>query len=129
MPHAHPNTNRRTQVSSIPHVPKPAGHGRGGKLAMMIGVTLSMLVIVGLYVASFRYNTTFQEAKRIPQRWSVLSQRFGEDLKPLKEQFSQFGMLKQTLTGALDAKASQAAAFQIMKEKIETATGTPPAGN
>jgi hypothetical protein len=128
MPHAHENRSRRTQVSSVPHIPPPAGRGHGGKLAMVLGVALSMLVIVGLYAASFRYNTTFQEAKNIPQRWSVLNQEFSKEIEPLKMQFDELGGLKETLTSALDARASQAEALKIMKDKLRTATGTPPTG-
>jgi hypothetical protein len=130
MPHAHQNKNHRTQVSSVPHVPPPVGRGHGSKLTMVLGVSLSMVVIVGLYAASFRYNATFQEAKYIPQRWSVLNQEFSKELEPIKEQISRFDGVKRTLSGAIEAQTSQAEALRILKSRIESsATATPPSGN
>ena len=125
MPYAHPHQSRRVQVSSVGRLPAPKKRGPGSTLALGFGVGLSMLVIVGLYAASFRYNATFQEAAENGPRWGVLDEHLTADLDPIKRQLFQFGSLKKDLAGVIEAKTAQAAALDLLKKKLETATGTP----
>lgn len=117
---------KRTGVSHVEDVPPPR-HGHEHKRAAMIaGVTLSMVVIIGLYAASFRFRDA-AGLSSVP-RWSVLTENVARDAEPF---LADFAALRDSVNAIFEARTARAAALGILKEKLAaSASGTeetPPA--
>ncbi len=117
---------RRIGVSSIRHAPADPRERHRRKVIQAVGVGLTMLVIVGLYVASFGRQELFQEAREAP-RWGILSADVFRNVQPVAEQLQGIDRIKQSLASLIQARQAQMSAVQILKAKIESsATATKP---
>lgn len=123
MPHADHNP-RRVGSSAVPHVPPPR-HGREQKrLILALCVGLTMLVIGGLYAATFRYGALFAPRAEAAPTWSALSEEFFIGVRPVVD---QLGTVRESLTKAILAARVRRESFRLMQEKIaaRSATATP----
>lgn len=124
MAHA-PHNVRRLQRSAVPHAPLPR-HSRLRQqvlLGALVGGT--MVLIVGLYAASFRYQGVFDDAAKSAPRWTMLDDSLIEKAKPVQVQFEK---LKSSVLAVSNAAKTRSLAAEALKKKLEAraaATGTP----
>ena len=85
---------------------------------------VAMLVIVGLYAASFRQNVLFREARDATPRWSAIESGIITGAAPYEDQLNGLSAIKNAVVGMVNAKTLQAKSIEIMKEKIQSATST-----
>jgi len=114
----------RTHHSVIEDVPPPKYGHHHKKGAMMFGVVFSMVIIAGLYAASYQYTDLLGANGKDAPRWSAVQEEFLEQSKPLTDEFIS---LKDTLTGFLSARKVKAASITILKDRIESASSTESA--
>lgn len=117
------HTSRRIRRSAVPHAPLDT-HSKIRKdlmLGALVGV--SMLIITGLYAATFRYQKIFSQSAQLAPRWSALQEGIIERGRPVQTQFEN---LKSAVVAVVNARKSQDAAAEILKKKLEArGTGQP----
>lgn len=111
----------RTHHSVLEDVPPPKYSHHHKKGAMVFGVAFSMIIIAGLYAASFRYADLTKTAKGDTPRWAAIQEEFLSEANPLTDDFFS---LKDTLSGVLNAQKVKAASIDILRERIESGTST-----
>lgn len=114
----------RTQHSVIEDAPPPKYDHHHKRGVMVFGVVFSMVIIAGLYAASYRYSNVLGLDGKDAPRWSTLKDEFLEESKPLTEEFLS---LKDTVTGILTAQKVKASSIEILKGKIESSSSTEAA--
>ena len=123
MPHA-THKARRVRVSAVDTVP-PAPLTRGKKeLIMAVGVGLTMVAVVGLYAASFRFRPIrFDDIAADFPRWTALSEEFAFQTRPIHAGLDD---VKEKMKGVVVASQARADGIRIMKEKLasRSASGT-----
>lgn len=90
-------------------------------------VGATMLVIVGLYAASFRYQRFSDGTSDELPRWSALTGGLADRAAPLKDEFED---VKAKILLVANAHETQAAATENLKKKLEAlnaASSTPSA--
>lgn len=121
MPHA-THRARRIRTSEAMHVPvKPAADRLGKQLQLGIAVGLTMVVIVSLYAASFRYQGPVRELQSDAPRWSFLDPDLFARTEPVRDELSE---MKATLVKFANSSRTQAQAAAILKKKLETRAGS-----
>jgi hypothetical protein len=92
------------------------------RMLVSVGVGASTLVLVVIYVISFRYQIARVRATpdNLP-RWGQLQQVFSGAMAP---QAAAIANMKAKIQAAVSAQAVQAESIAIMKQKIESATAT-----
>ena len=125
MPHA-THKARRILTSDVPHAPVKRRRSRFEQQALLtVSVGFTMLIIVGLYAASFKAQDTLRLSDVDQPRWSVIDDDLLERFAPVKDNLAN---VKQTLGRMAGAGTTQARAAAILKAKIEAraaASGTP----
>ena len=84
-----------------------------------------MLIIVGLYVASFRAQDPFGRIAQEAPRWTLLDEDLLDRARPVADELSN---VKQSMARLISAGKTQAEAAAILKAKIEArnaASSTP----
>lgn len=91
-----------------------------------------MVIILGLYAASFQFRELVPRDSNDLSRWGVIQDEFMSDSKSVLEGFDE---IKGTITGVLNANKVRAKSIDKLKEKLvdsasgtestETATSTP----
>jgi hypothetical protein len=109
----------RTSLARPPLDPREAFR-KDLLLGTLVGV--SMLLITGLYAATFRYQKIFTEPKQDAPRWSALQNGFIERTQPVQMQFER---LRNAAESVVSAKKSEAAATIVMKKKLEARATDP----
>lgn len=127
MPHAM-HKARRILTSDVPHAPVKRRRSRFEQQVLLtLSVGFTMLIIVSLYVASFRTrNEMLHEGVEHP-RWSLLDEDLLRRAAPVKEELMH---VKQTLLRLASAGTTQAQAAAILKAKVQaraagSASATP----
>ena len=113
MTHA-PHNARRIQRSSVPHARLHAPAGKDLLLGALVGGT--MLIITGLYAATFRYQKAFQQPTADFPRWMALADGVVEKAKPIQ---TQVDLLKGAVSALVSAKKTQSQTALVLKQKIE----------
>lgn len=123
MPHA-THKARRIQHSAPAHVPVVRRSPMRQELMLGGAVGFCVLVIGGLYAASFRYQSAFQAPPDSFPRWTILADDLSVRTAPIKD---SFGDIKEALTTYARANRTQAEAAAVMKTKLEamSASATP----
>lgn len=124
MPHA-THSPRRIRTSEAMHAPVRSNADRLGKqLQLGFAVGLTMVVIVGLYAASFRYQGPVRVQQSDAPRWSFLDPDLFARTEPVR---GDLAAMKATLVKFASSGSAQAQAAVILKRKLETraASGTP----
>ena len=124
MPHA-THKARRMRSSHVPHAPVRRVRSRFQQQALLVvSVGFTMLIIVSLYVASFKAQDPFSQISQDMPRWSLFDQDLLNRAMPVAD---QLGNVKQTLKRLAGAGATQAEAAVILKAKLEAraASSTP----
>ena len=124
MPHD-THSARRIRTSEAMHAPaRPVSDGLGKQLQLGLAVGLTMVIIVGLYAASFRYQAAGASAIFDAPRWTLLDPDLFARTEPVRDDLA--GM-KDTLLKFASSGRAQAQAAVIMRKKLETraASGTP----
>lgn len=123
MPHATHNP-RRVGSSAVPHVPPPRHGPERKRLIMALCVGLSMLVIGGLYAASFRHSALFAPRVEAAPTWSALPEEFFSGIRPVVD---ELGTARESLTKVILAARVHQESLRLMREKIasRSATATP----
>jgi hypothetical protein len=101
------------------------GH-RHKELMFFAGVGLSVLVILGLYAASFRYQPAFQDIKPTAD-WQSTKDDLISRTAYAQQTLSQIAQVKDQITAVLGAKAAQDQSIALMKNLIRSATATASA--
>ena len=112
----------------LPHerVPWRQDH-RHKELMFFAGVGLSVLVILGLYGASFRYQPAFQDLFRQSTAWQSTKDNFLKQTDALQKSLTQLNQVKADISAVLNAKATQDRSLELLKAKIESASATKSA--
>ncbi|HJV33288.1 MAG TPA: hypothetical protein VJ694_04645 [Patescibacteria group bacterium] len=124
MPHA-THKARRILTSAVPHAPVAPRRSRFERQALLVvSVGFTMIVIVGLYAATFRARMETSISSVDAPRWSLLDDDLLRRALPVKDQLAS---VKKTLSNLAGAGQTQAKAAVILKAKIEAraASGTP----
>jgi hypothetical protein len=120
-----PHNARRIQRSAVPDAPLSRRSRLRQELTVGALVGGTMLLIVGIYAATFRYQRVFNQPADFP-RWTALTDGIIERAKPIQGQVVK---LKDAFTLVAKAKLTQSKAAAIMKKKIAdrqaAATETP----
>lgn len=127
--HHKPKRTNHSVLDDVPAERHDHHHKRG---LLMMGVVMSMIVILGLYAASFRYTDFVPVSEDDVSRWSAFQEEFLDDSKSVLE---GFGDITQTVSGVLNAGKVRNRSIDLMKGKIagvatstdptDSATGTP----
>jgi|GEM_PF-2195413 len=116
MPHA-THKARRIDTSGVPHAPVRRPRSRFQQQALLTGaVGFTMVVIIGLYAASFKTRDLMRISDVDYPRWTVFNEDILERMKPMKDNLAD---VKQTLSRMAEAGTTQAKAAAILKAKIE----------
>lgn len=94
---------------------------------------MTMVVVLALYAASFRYRELVPRRSEDMKRWGVVQEDFTSESASLFEGFRE---ITGTVTGVLNARKARAKSIDIMKEKlvasasatdvVESTSSTPP---
>ena len=87
-----------------------------------VGIGFTMIVIMALYAASFPRNRAFQAAREANPRWGVITRKLFDAVEPT---FAGLNETKSRLAAVLDAKLTQERSIELLKQKLEAASGTP----
>jgi hypothetical protein len=120
--------HRRTGHAVLPHerVPWRRDH-RHQELMFFAGVGLSVLVILGLYAASFRYQPAFQGLSKQSSAWQGTKDSFLKQTDVLQKGLAQLNKVKEDISAVLNARTTQARSLELLKAKIESASTTASA--
>jgi DNA gyrase subunit A len=112
----------------LPHerVPWRQDH-RHKELMFFAGVGLSVLVILGLYAASFRYQPAFQDLFKQSTAWQSTKDNFLKQTNALQKSLTQLNQVKADISAVLNARTTQARSLELLKAKIESASTTKSA--
>jgi len=118
-----PHKARRIQRSAVPNAPLARHSPMRKELVLGALVGGSMLLIVGLYAATFRYQKVFNQPVDFP-RWTSLTDGIVERAKPIQGQMDK---VKDAFTLLAKARQTQLAAAAVLKQKLadRNATETP----
>jgi hypothetical protein len=126
MPHA-THKARRIDTSGVPHAPVRRRRSRFEQQALLTAsVGFTMVVIIGLYAATFRARDVMRPSDIEYPRWSILDTKFIEGAMPMKDELVN---VKETLKRLAGTGKTQVDAAVILKAKIKAraaaASGTP----
>ena len=125
MPHA-THAARRIGTSEATRVPLRRRRSRFEQQALLtVSVGFTMLVIVGLYAASFDAKRSLRIPPADSPRWSLLDEDLIQRAMPVKDQLAT---VKKSLTNLAGAGKTQIEAAAILKAKVQAraaASGTP----
>lgn len=114
----------RTGHSVVQDVPTPKHDHHHRKALLVVGVTMSMVVLLALYAASYRYRELAPSDSGDLQRWGVIKDEFMDDSESLVEGFKD---ISSTVTGVLNARKVRAESIDLMKERlVGSASATDP---
>lgn len=115
----------RTGHSVIHDAPNEK-HSHHHKRAMLVGgVVMSMIIVLGLYAASFRYRSLVPYDANEVSRWGVIQQEVTNDSQSIFEGFKE---ITGVVTEALNANEVRRQSIDKLKGKIaESASGTKDA--
>lgn len=120
-----PHNARRIQKSAVTHAPPSRRSRMRQELTVGTLVGGTMLLIVGMYAATFRYQNVFNQPADYP-RWTSLTDGIVDRAKPIQGQVDK---LTSAFAIVAKSKMTQTQAAAIMKQKIAdrhaAATETP----
>lgn len=117
-------THKRTSDSVVHDAPLERHDHHHKRTLLFAGVVMSMVIVLGLYAASFRYRDLSPVARDDVKRWGAMQEEFFDDSTSLLDGFRE---VTDTVTGVLNANKVRAQSIEIMKGKIAgTATSTDP---
>lgn len=76
----------------------------------------TMILIVGLYASTMRYQDAFRQRADDMPRWTALTDGVIERTKPVR---SQMDLLKSAVVAEIAAKKTQMITAELLKQKIE----------
>lgn len=119
-----PQQPRRTGHVVLHNVKRkaPVDHLRQ-RLLLGGSIGISMLIILSLYAASFKYQRDLTDNGNgdLP-RWGTLKNSIGEELD---KQSAALDKLKSSLRNVANAQVTEAQGMAILKAKIESGSTTP----
>ena len=123
-----PKHHHRTGRAVVPpeRVPWRREH-RHKELMFFAGVGLSVLVILGLYAASFHYQPTFQDLFHSSAAWQNTQNSFLKQTGTIQKGIDQLNQVRDSISAALNAKATQDRGIQLLKNTIRSASTTASA--
>jgi hypothetical protein len=125
MPHAAHNA-RRVRVSAVGSVPPPKLSRGKKELIMALGVGFTMVVVVGLYAASFNLRPIrMDDVLDDFPRWTAISDEFAFQVRPLRDGMAE---VKEKMKGLAAAGQARADGIRRVKEKlsVRSASDTLP---
>lgn len=117
--HLKPSRTGHTVIQDAPVEQHSHHHKRG---ILIGGVVMSMIIILGLYAASFRYRNLVPRDAGNLSRWGVIQEEFLQDSQSI---FDGFKDITGTVTGVLNANKVRAKSIDALRAKIaDSASGT-----
>lgn len=123
-----PHQHRRTGHAVVPpeRMPPRREH-RHKELMFFAGVGLAVLVVLGLYAASFRYQPAFQELQRNGLGLREVTADISKQAGSLQQSLTQLDQARDSISAILDAKIEQVKSIELLKNRIVSASATASA--